>query len=436
MNFYLTLMEHPYLESKQRTMKQKSRSKIIGAFLGTIVEYYDYSLYGFSASIIASKFFPHSDRITGLINVFAVYAIAYLSKPIGSLIFGYIGDHYGRKVALSTTIIGIVVPTLFIGLLPEYSIIGSWASFILVVCRFMQGIFIAGEYDGAAIYVIEHLGDKFQCTASSITRCTGVIGLLLGIGATNFFNAHIFPDWGWRIPFLLSLPFALIALYYRQKFDETPEFNDSKEEALKVKGISILIKEQWSTIILVIFLAGGFGATYQISIIFMKQYLPIVLPQTTFIISTFSVLLVVCFGISMPISGLIADRTNPIKVIQFSLFGTIIACLLLSIAIRYEMINLSLLACLMLATFVAPFNALAHGIIIKAFPVRMRYRGISLGHTIGSMLMSGPANYICLVFMQLLDFNLFPILYVVFFATLAYFMLVYLKNLIARKSNI
>jgi MFS family permease len=415
-------------------MKKKSKNRIIGAFLGTIVEYYDYSLYGFSAGIIASKFFPYSDHLTGLINVFAVYAIAYLSKPIGSLVFGYIGDHYGRKIALSTTIIGIVIPTIFIGLLPEYSVVGSWGPFILVICRFMQGIFIAGEYDGAAIYVIEHLGEKFQSTASSITRCTGVIGLLLGIGATNFFNAHIFPEWGWRIPFLLSLPFALITLYYRQKFDETPDFKEANEQSLKITRLSSLIKEQWPTIILVIFLAGGFGATYQISIIFMKQYLPLVLPQTTFIISTFSVLLVLCFGISMPISGLIADRTSPIKVTQFSLFGTIIASFLLSIAILYEMINLSLIACLMLAVFVAPFNALAHGTIIKAFPVKMRYRGISLGHTIGSVLMSGPANYICLVLMQLLHFNLFPILYVVFSAILSYFMLIHLEHRVSKKS--
>src|SRR4051812_18536766 len=100
-------------------MRARSKKKIIGAFLGTIVEYYDYSLYGFSAGVIATKFFPHTDYLSSLINVFAVYAVAYLSKPIGSLIFGLVGDLYGRRVALSITIIGIVIPTMIIGLLPE-----------------------------------------------------------------------------------------------------------------------------------------------------------------------------------------------------------------------------------------------------------------------------------------------------------------------------
>lgn len=415
-------------------MQNNSKNKIIGAFLGTIVEYYDYSLYGFSAGIIATKFFPNADHLTGLMNVFTVYAVAYLSKPIGSLIFGRIGDIYGRKVALSITIIGIVIPTLIIGILPDYNSLGGWSTFILVVCRFMQGIFIAGEYDGAAIYVIEHLGEKYQSTASAITRCTGVIGLLIGIGASNFFSAHIFPEWGWRIPFLLSLPLALITVYYRQKFDETPEFKEMQRNKVPSKSLSFLVKEQWQLIIIIIFLAGSFGVTYQISIIFMKQYLPLVLPQTSFIISTFSVLIVICFAASMPVAGLIADRFGQMIVIRVSLFGTITASLLLIIAIEYQMVNLGLAACLILATFVAPFNALAHGLVVRAFPVGDRYRAISLGHTLGSMLMSGSANFISILCIKSFDFKLFPIIYLCFFAILAYFMIKTLDQRYRSKS--
>lgn len=404
-------------------MKAIKKDKIIGAFLGTIVEYYDYSLYGFSAAIIAEKFFPASDHLTNLTNVFAVYAIAYLSKPLGSVIFGRIGDIYGRKKALSITILGIAIPTMIIGLLPEYSMIGITSTLILLLCRFMQSIFIAGEYDGAAIYIIEHLGDKYRATASAITRSTGVLGLLVGIASTNFFSAHIFPEWGWRIPFLLSLPLSLITLYYRQKLEETPPFKDSKEFPVKHIKLLELITQQWRSILAVVFFAGGFGVTYQISIIFMKQYLPIVIPASSMIISSFSVLLVLCFGLTMPIAGFLADRYGLMRIVNHSLLGTIAACIILIIAIKYEMLNLSLAASLSLASFVAPFNALAHGIVIKAFPVHERYRGVSLGHTIGSMLMSGPANYICLKFMKVYNFNLFPIIYLMFFAIISNLMI-------------
>ncbi|MFY9589173.1 MFS transporter [Rickettsia endosymbiont of Halotydeus destructor] len=409
---------------KTNHSSKTSLNKVIGAFLGTIIEYYDYSLYGFSAAIIADKFFKATDHLTSLINVFAVYAVAYLSKPIGAYIFGRIGDIHGRKTALSITIIGIVIPTVIIGLLPEYSSIGIWSTITLILCRLLQGIFIAGEYDGAAIYVIEHLGPKFRFTASAITRCTGVIGLLLGIGATNFFNAHIFPDWGWRIPFLLSLPLALIAIYYRQKFDETPEFKASKHRPLVTEKFSFLIKKQWQVILTLIFLAGGFGVTYQVSIIFMKQYLPMVLPQTTFIISSFSVLIVMCFALFMPVAGFVADRFGAMIVVKLALIGTLIASSFFIIAVYYQMTNLGLAASLMLAASVAPFNALAHSIVIQAFQVKERYRLISFGHTIGSMLMSGTANYVCLRSMQKFNFNLFPILYLCVFAILAYFMVV------------
>lgn len=410
-------------------MKQKkSANKVLGAFLGTIIEYYDYSLYGFSAAIIAEKFFsPATDQLTKLVNVFAVYAVAYLSKPLGAYIFGRIGDKYGRKKALSFTIIGIIIPTLIIGLLPDYSTLGVWSTIILVLCRFMQGIFIAGEYDGAAIYVIEHLGPKYQFTASAITRCTGVIGLLSGIGVTNFFNAHIFPDWSWRIPFLLSVPLGLVTLYYRQKFDETPEFKKAGGNN-SIQKFNVLIRKQWKNILPLIFLAGGFGATYQIAIIFMKQYLPLVLPATGVIMSSFSVLVVLCFAVFMPIAGFIADRIRVNIVLKTALISTIIASIIFTIAVEYQMTNLGLFASLMLAASVAPFNALAHSVVIKSFAVRERYRVISFGHTIGSMLMSGTANYICLLVIKKYNFTLFPILYICIFSVLAYSMTVLFSN--------
>ncbi len=400
--------------------KKVFNNNVIGAFLGTIVEYYDYTLYGFSANIIAAKFFPASDGLTNLINAFAIYGIAYFSKPIGSLIFGYIGDHYGRKLSLNITIIGMVIPTMIIGMLPDYSTLGGWSTLILAGCRLLQGIFVGGEYDGAAIFVIEHLGKKRRFMASCLTRSTGAIGLLLGISATNFFNAHIFPQWGWRIPFLLSLPFSLITLYYRTKFEETPDFKQTQNQIITKTSVASMINRQWATIGTIALLAGSAGVTYQIGIIFMKQYLPLVLPPTSFIISIFSILLVLCFGISMPIAGWLADNFSPFKIIKFSALGTIISTILIAIAISYQMTNLALASCLLLAAFIAPFNGLGHGIFITAFPIYQRFQGISLGHAIGSTLMSGTANYVCLMGMRSLNLPLFPLIYLSSFAFLGY----------------
>ncbi len=413
-------------------MRSIQKNKILGVLLGTIVEYYDYSLYGFSASVIAINFFPSTDILTSLAHTFAIYAVAYLAKPLGSVIFGYVGDRFGRKIALNFTILGMVIPTAVIGCLPVYSTLGIWGTVILVLCRFTQGIFMAGEYDGAAIYVIEHLGSKYQYTASAITRTTGVIGLLLGIGTSNLFKSHIFPEWGWRIPFLLSLPLALATLYYRKQLIETPDFQNTKRSQVPLRSTIDLCKSQWKFLLMAVLIAGGFGVTYQISIVLMKQYLPIVLPQSSSFISILSIFLVILLGVSMLMSGLCADRFGVAKVMRISVFVTIIACMLLSIAITYKLLQLALISCLLLAIAIAPFNGLAHGILIQGFEIKERYRSISLGHSFGSMVMSGAANYICLMFMKSFGWHLFPVIYVAVFAVLFYISISIYQNQLSQ----
>ncbi|NRB11206.1 MAG: MFS transporter [Rickettsiaceae bacterium] len=400
---------------------------VTSAFLGTIVEYYDYSLYAFSANVIAAKFFPQYEKITALTYVFAVYAVSYFAKPLGALFFSKIGDSYGRRVALRITMLGIALPTLIIGLLPEYNSIGVISTYILLFCRFMQGFFVAGEYDGAAIYVIEHLGKKYHYTASAVTRATGATGLLLSIAVTNFFNSSIFPDFAWRIPFLLSMPLAMLTFYYRKYLEETPDFKETKKKNIVLKkGMLNFITKQWFNLLLVIFLAGGFGVTYQISVIFMKQYLPKVIVDTSTIMTAFSTFVVFCFGFSMVIAGLLADRIGIKLVIKSCLVTTIIAIVMLTTGIIYQLVNLALSAWILLAVSVAPFNALGHGVIVRLFPVNERYRGSNIGHTVGSMLMSGTANVVCLSGMTFFDFYLFPMIYIGVFAILASVMVMYM----------
>lgn len=397
-----------------------SRKKVTAAFLGTIVEYYDYSLYGFSASILAKHFFPQLDYLTGLTYIFAVYAVSYWAKPLGSLFFSKIGDKYGRSISLKITIVGMAIPTVIIGLLPDYNSIGVISTQILVMCRFFQGFFVAGEYDGAAIYVIEHLGKKYHYTASALTRAMGVLGLLFGIAITNFCNSSIFPSWGWRVPFLLSLPLACVTMYYRNFLEETPDFIDAKKDTIEFNKLIDFVRKKWKLLILIIIFSGGFGITYQVSIIFMKQYLPLILKESKNIIQTFSIVAVLAFGTTMPIAGICADYYGAKLVFRVSVILAIIAAIFMILGINYQLLNLTLMSWLLLAIAVAPFNALAHGVIIKLFKSRERYRGIGLGHTIGSLLMSGTANYICLAVMNNYNIILFPIIYISIFALISF----------------
>ncbi len=402
-------------------MNQNNKNdKVFGAFLGTIVEYYDYSLYGFSAHILASKFFPNIDPMLSLLNVFSIYALSHVMKPLGAIFFSKLGDKYGRKKALEITIIGIAFPTIIIGLIPEHQILGIISTIILIICRLMQGFFLAGEYDGAAIYIIEHLGKRYKYTASALTRFTGVLGLLLGIASTNFFNSSLFPEYCWRIPFLLSAPLALLTMKYRKNLTETPEFLSDKENAYTIYEFIPFIKKRYNSIIPIILLAGSFGVLYQVSIIFFKQYLPIVMPASSTIITTISMFAVLIFGVSMPAAGILADKFGLMPVIKTSLACSFIILILLYVGLVNEIFNLVLVSALLLAMMVAPINALAHGLMTNSFSVRERYRGVSIGHAVGSMLMSGTANFICIYMIREYELVYFPIFYIMVFVIIGY----------------
>jgi MFS transporter, MHS family, proline/betaine transporter len=391
-----------------------------------LVEYYDYSLYAFSATLIANAFFSKElsafDQIKA---VFELYAIGYLAKPLGALVFGFLGDVYGRKKALSLSILGIAFPTAVIGFLPEYEFWGIYSSLILMFCRLMQSIFTAGEYDGAALYVIEHFGKRHRYLASSLTRCSGALGLLMGVGISYLFSLCSAIRWAWRLPFLLSLPFALFVLVLRRNFQETPDFQERKafiSPSLfwKSRPFDWIVQEK-AFIIRMMFLAGGFGVTYQIAVIFMKPYLSMRYPDEQGIISLFSVIAVACFAISMPFFGFYADRMGVRKIFLYGIGGFWLAAAVLSVSLYFHQISGICLGMLLVAIGAAPLNALTHGFVFDSLVAEKRYRGISLGHTLGSMFMSGSAAWVCSVGMTYWLF--FPILYMLFFSILFLFIL-------------
>ena len=217
-------------------MKKKG---LIGALLGTVVEYYDYGLYGFAAEAIRQNFFPHSDPLMGLMWSYGVYAAGYLAKPLGAYLFGLIGDNLGRRYSLLLTICGMALPTALIGLTPSFAAIGLWAPIIVVCCRFVQGIFAGAEYDGAVLFIMEHIPKEQKSLGSALTRATGVTGLIfanlmvyLFVDPSNPLNIM------WRVPFLLSLPLAFLTLYFRRYMQETPEFEKEKTKNIKQYSFS------------------------------------------------------------------------------------------------------------------------------------------------------------------------------------------------------
>ena len=219
---------------KPLLMRSQERRVILASSIGTIFEWYDFYLYAILAPFFAGLFFPPENQTAALLGAFGAYAAGFLVRPFGALIFGRIGDTLGRKYTFLVTIVVMGLATVLVGFLPTYENIGFLAPIILVGLRLMQGLALGGEYGGAVTYVAEHSSDNRRGLATSWIQTTATGGMLMAlivIGLCRYFMpTSVFSEWGWRIPFLFSIPLLLISIYIRLKLQESPLFLRMKSE--------------------------------------------------------------------------------------------------------------------------------------------------------------------------------------------------------------
>ena len=222
--------------------KANSQAMVVGASsLGTMFEWYDFFLYGSLAGYIGTHFFPESlNDSTRFILALATFAAGFIVRPFGALVFGRVGDVVGRKNTFLVTMIIMGAATFSVGLLPGYDTLGIVAPIILVLLRVLQGLAIGGEYGGAAIYIAEHAPSDRRGYATSWLQTTATIGLFISLiiilGTRSFMGTEEFADWGWRIPFLLSIFLLAISIWIRLQLNESPVFQEMKDEAATSKA--------------------------------------------------------------------------------------------------------------------------------------------------------------------------------------------------------
>jgi MFS family permease len=215
-------------------MTREERFVIFASSLGTVFEWYDFYLYATLAPFFAALFFPPGNDTAALLSAFATYAAGFLVRPFGALIFGRIGDLVGRKYTFLVTIVVMGASTFLVGLLPTFASIGWAAPVLLVTLRLCQGLALGGEYGGAATYVAEHSRPDERGYTTSYIQTTATLGFFLALVVIGFcrvyMEAKMFSDWGWRIPFIVSLVLLVFSVYIRLKLNETPIFQRMKEE--------------------------------------------------------------------------------------------------------------------------------------------------------------------------------------------------------------
>ena len=221
-------------EESVQSLGTEERKVIFASSLGTVFEWYDFYLYAVLAPFFAALFFPPGNQTAALLSAFAAYAAGFLVRPFGALVFGRIGDLVGRKYTFLVTIVFMGGATFLVGLLPTYSQIGWFAPILMVTLRLVQGLALGGEYGGAATYVAEHAPHNRRGYDTAWIQTTATLGLFLALLliylCRSNMDAKAFAEWGWRIPFWLSLVLLVFSIYIRLKLHESPIFQKMKAE--------------------------------------------------------------------------------------------------------------------------------------------------------------------------------------------------------------
>ncbi|MFO8671974.1 MFS transporter [Legionella pneumophila serogroup 1] len=371
-------------------MNISSSSKALFAGVsGTALQWYDFALFGYFAPIIAATYFPNDNQFASLLSAFGVFAVGYLLAPIGSLLFGYIGDQFGRKRALTLSILAMAIPTAMISIIPSYQYIGITAPLLITLLRVIQGFVASSEFTGSAIFLVEHAESKKKALYGCLTSSAYSTGLILAGLAASFFTASFMPDWGWRIGFGLALIAGILIFYLRTHVAETPEYENIAQHDKRRLPFLAALKEAPLAVVGIIGIAWlvsimTFG-TYVFTATYLHSYFHISLGLATLIIT---IALAVDATLE-PFIALLADRIGLLKVIRLGM----VAMLFLSIPIFFLLAtgNVGLIAMglvfmsILIAITYAPLNAY----MVTLFPHQYRYSGFGVAFNIGISLFGG-----------------------------------------------
>jgi MHS family proline/betaine transporter-like MFS transporter len=362
------------------------------AVIGNVLEWYEFSLYGYFAHHISDVFFPEDSPTLAIIETFSVFALSYIVRPFGALLFGFFADRIGRTKILSVTIILMAVATSMIGLIPPYRVIGGFSVALLILCRLIQGIALGGEYSSAVVYLLEQSPLKRQGFWGGTFCSAGYLGFLLGSSA-HILVTHLSPQLGeniWRIPFILSLFLGILGVYIRKKMPESSEFIETKEKFPQIKNpLLSLIRDHRPSL----FKAMGLTILPAITSYLFLIYVPIYIKlfgtieyKTSLFLNTSAVLLAI---ILLPLLGSISDLIGRF----YMIFGSAILLLILSpFLLPLLLTDNIILVTTALYSFVillCSIEALIPTMLIHLFPVNNRCSGVAISFNLTSGIFGG-----------------------------------------------
>lgn len=380
--------------------KSSHRLAGISSMVGTTIEWYDFFIYGAAAALIFNKlFFPNLDPLTGVLAAFATYAVGFIGRPLGGLVFGHFGDKIGRKSMLLLTLMLMGIPTVLIGLLPTYESIGYWAAICLVILRFIQGMAMGGEWGGAVLMAVEHAPEGKKGFWGSLPQASTGGGLMLAsiaLGLVSLLPEQALFSWGWRIPFLASIVLLAVGWYIRVKVPESPDFEKVKQQAeeVKVPALQVFTNHPKQLITIIVARAAE-NAWFYIASTFTLAYTTTQLgiARQEILFATICGAIVIMF--MTPLCGHLSDKVGQRNMFMFGL------CVLALYSYPFfSMLNtkdpvLVWTAIVLAIGVVFPIMYAPQAqLFARQFPAEIRYSGISISVQLAGVLGGGLAPLI------------------------------------------
>ena len=367
------------------------RKVVVASFIGTTIEWYDFFIYTTAAALVFPQlFFPSFEPLAGTLASFATYAVGFLARPLGGVIFGHYGDKIGRKAMLVTTLLIMGIATFVVGLLPTYETIGIWAPILLVVLRLLQGLGLGGEWGGAVLMAVEHSPDDKRGLNGSWPQMGVPAGLVLGTGAFAAISAisgEAFVTWGWRVPFLLSILLIAVGLYIRLAIFESPAFSRVRESGTEAQmPIVDVFRTYPKNVLLVVGSRIGIDVVFYIFAVYVLTYVStnLGLPRNLGLIAISIAALIEIFTI--PAFASLSDKVGrrPVLMVGAAFLG-------LWIFPFFWLLDTKSASLIILAVIVG--LSIGHAAVYgtqasfyaELFGTRVRYSGASLGYQLAGI---------------------------------------------------
>lgn len=290
----------------------KRHTVLLAGFIGNVVEWYDFALYGYMAGILSTLFFPGENKLASLIATYGVFAAGFLMRPLGSGLFGWLGDTVGRSKTMLISVMLMALPTVLLGCLPTYNTAGIWAPTLLVAIRLVQGLSVGGEFSSSVTYLVETAPDGKRGFSGSWANSGSMVGMLLGSGiaaaTTSFLSDATVHDWGWRLPFLIGGVIGGISILLRRHLPESEHFKRHHHERGETSPLLQAFTTDRLKMIKAIMFASAYGVIFYLPLVYLPEWLhsQTGMPrQEALQINTAATALLL---ILVPFMGLISDR--------------------------------------------------------------------------------------------------------------------------------